>query len=643
MCKRWELVRIVRLQKLNPKVFQMKRKFSRRTFLGGTAALAGSFVLGGCEKIYRTVSPADQVKNATLKSIYYPPALLGLRGDTEGVQNAAHSVALAGGKFTLPGKAEEQYDLVVIGAGISGLSAAYLYQKQRPQAKILILDNHEDFGGHAQRNEFTIDGKTLVSYAGSESFDSPKANFSDDVNALMKDLGVDYTKFEKYFQQDLYEKKWNLEKGVFFNKTAFGKDAVVRGEPETGEESAAEIIQNFPLPEADKQALIKLYTDPDDYLKGKSKSQREEYAENTSYYDFLKNTVKLPETALRYLLNISSEYWGHAINAVSVSEALRGGYPGVQNLRLPEEEDEEEPYIYHFPDGNASVARLLVRKMIPAIAPGNSMEDIVSAKFDYSKLDLPENNVRIRLKSTALMVENNAEGVAVAYLPQGDADLKQVQAKQCIFAGHSALAARIMPQLRQTQSEAMLSNVKVPILYGKVLVKNAHAFQKLGVYAVYAPDAPYCLIQLDDPVSMGDYRCPQTPDEPIIVHMVRVVTDMQGKDAREMYRNGRRKLLRQSYESLKQEMLEQLRNMYAVAGENLDEVLAGVTINRWAHGYSYERVGLWDSENRAERITERMQEPLGNIFMANSDVAWLPYMHDAIDQAFRAVREALKA
>lgn len=618
----------------------MKRKFSRRTFLGGTAALAGSFVLGGCEKIYRTVSPADQVKNATLKSIYYPPALLGLRGDTEGVQNAAHSVALAGGKFTLPGKAEEQYDLVVIGAGISGLSAAYLYQKQRPQAKILILDNHEDFGGHAQRNEFTIDGKTLVSYAGSESFDSPKANFSDDVNALMKDLGVDYTKFEKYFQQDLYEKKWNLEKGVFFNKTAFGKDAVVRGEPETGEESAAEIIQNFPLPEADKQALIKLYTDPDDYLKGKSKSQREEYAENTSYYDFLKNTVKLPETALRYLLNISSEYWGHAINAVSVSEALRGGYPGVQNLRLPEEEDEEEPYIYHFPDGNASVARLLVRKMIPAIAPGNSMEDIVSAKFDYSKLDLPENNVRIRLKSTALMVENNAEGVAVAYLKHGDEQLVQVQAKKCIFAGHSALAARIIPQMQEAQKKAELSCVKVPMVYAKVLVKNAQAFKKLGVYSLYAPGAPYCLIQLEDPVNIGGYQAQQSPDEPMIVHAVRIATDFVGENVREQYRNGRRKLFGQSYDALKTELFGQLRHLYALAGENFDDMLVDVTLNRWAHGYSYEQAELADTEQSMERTTRAMRKPVGNIFMAGCDVAWMPYLQNAVDEAFRAVKEA---
>ncbi len=406
----------------------MKHKFSRRAFLGGSAALAGSVMLGGCEKIYRTFSPRSHSQGA-VNSNYYPPALLGLRGDADSSQTAAHSAALYRQTYTLPGKADEQYDLVVVGAGISGLTAAYLYGKQRPDAKILILDNHDDFGGHAMRNEFTVDGRLLISYAGSESIDSPKSEYSEESLGLLKDLGIDYTKFETYFQQDLYEKTRKLKAGVFFNKAAFGQDAVVPALPETGGDDAAEIIARFPLSEAGKAALTALYTAPADYLKGKSKSQRAEFAEETSYYDFLKHYAKLPEDALKYLKNISSEYWGHAINAISVQEALEDGYPGVQNLGLSAEESEEEPYIYHFPDGNASIARLLVRKLIPAVAAGNTMEDVVLAKFDYAKLDKPENPVRIRLNSTALLIENNPNGVAVAYMPREGGNLRQVQAK----------------------------------------------------------------------------------------------------------------------------------------------------------------------------------------------------------------------
>lgn len=621
----------------------MKRKLSRRTFLGSSAAITGSLMLGGCEKIYTLFTPnaPRSAGTVTVNAAYYPPALLGLRGDADGVQKAAHSIALQNKNYTLPGAAEEHYDLVVIGAGISGLTAVYLYKKQSPQAKILLLDNHDDFGGHAQRNEFTVDGRLLISYAGSESIDSPKTEYSEESLALLKDIGIDYTKFTDYFHQDLYETKRKLQEGIFFNAASFGENTVVAGIPETGAENAAAIINRFPLPEADKQALTALYTAPADYLKGKTGRERTDFAENTSYYDFLKNEAKLPEGALKYLKNISSEYWGHAINAISVQEALEDGYPGVQNLKLKHEESEEEPYIYHFPDGNASIARMLVRKMIPSIAPGHTMEDIVLAKFDYAKLDRPENQVRLRLNSTALRIENNSDGVAVAYMPHDGSALKQIQAKQAIFAGHSALAARIIPEMPETQKTAAKTNVKVPMVYGKAVVKNSQAFQKLGVHSLYAPDAPYCLVKLDDPVSIGGYQFPQTADEPMVIHMVRIATDFSGQTARDMYRSGRRALNSQNYENLKKEMLDQLRSIYQAAGENLDKVLVAVTINRWAHGYSYEQTGLWDSDNSAENTTSAIQKRIGNIFIAGADAAWMPYVNGAIDQAYRAVTEAL--
>ncbi|OSI15268.1 NAD(P)-binding protein [Neisseria dumasiana] len=620
----------------------MKRKLSRRAFLAGSAAVTGTAMLGGY-KIYKLFSPQtlESSVNAAVNATYYPPALLGLRGDADGVQRAAHSIALQNKNYTLPGAAEEHYDLVVIGAGISGLTAAYLYQKQRPQAKILLLDNHDDFGGHAQRNEFTVNGRLLISYAGSESIDSPESEYSKESLALLKDIGIDYTKFADYFHQDLYETKRKLKEGIFFNAASFGKNAVVAAVPEAGEEKAADIINRFPLPEADKKALIALYTSPADYLEGKTDDERADFAENTSYYDFLKNEAKLPEGALKYLKNISSEYWGHAINAISVQEALEDGYPGVQNLGLTHEASEEEPYIYHFPDGNASIARMLVRKMIPDSAPGHTMEDIVLAKFDYAKLDLPENQVRLRLNSTALRIENNSDGVAVAYMPHDGENLKQVQAKQAIFAGHSALAARVIPEMPDAQKTASLTNVKVPMVYGKAVVKNSKAFQKLGVHSLYAPDAPYCLVKLDDPVSMGGYQFPQTADEPMVIHMVRIATDFTGQTARDMYKSGRRALNSQSYESLEKEMLDQLRSIYDVAGEKLDTVLVAVTLNRWAHGYSYEQTGLWDSDSSAENATSSMQKRIGNIFIAGADAAWMPYVNGAIDQAYRAVAEAL--
>ena len=619
----------------------MKKNITRRHFLSSTAALVGATALTACQSsTYRALA---QGTRQAMQAAYYPPALTGLRGDHDGSFPAAHSVALRGAKYALPNEASEQYDLVVVGAGISGLAAAYAYQKKHPQHKILILDNHDDFGGHAKRNEFKINGRTMITYGGSENIDSPASAWSEQSLKLLRELGVDYEKFHVYFQQDLYTKQWGLQRGIFFNAKTFGQAKLVLGSPKMDAEQAAKSVPQFPFSEEDKRAALQLYVDTPNYLKGKTRRQVIEFAENTSYHDFLANTAKMPTAVLKYVQNISSDYWGHDINALSVREAFDNGYPGTQNLNLPEEEGEDEPYIYHFPDGNASITRLLVRKLIPSVASGNTMEDIVTAKFDYNQLDKAEHNVRLRLNSTALLIENQADkSVAIAYLSKGSESLVRVNAKKCIYAGHATLAPRIMPQMAATQKEAMLSNVKIAMVYSKVLLKNGLVFQKMGAHHLYTPDQPYCEMFLDYPVKMGDYVPSQTPNEPVVLHAIRMAVDLQGNTARDKYRAGRRKLIAQKYEDLRNELMAQLREVFATVGVNADDVVQEITINRWGHGYSYEQVGLYDSDNDVERNTTRMRKSLGNIFMANSDVAWMPYAQNAIDEGLRAANEAAK-
>lgn len=620
----------------------MKKNISRRHFLAGTAALASSNLLG-MNAFAATHAPQESYRltdaaKVAQKVPFYPPALLGLRGDNNGSQSHAHAVALGNQRYALTGKIEENYDLVVVGAGISGLAAAYRYVKGNPQARVLILDNHDDFGGHARRNEFTVNGKTLVTYGGSESLDSPKS-FSETAQTFLRDLGVDYTKFERYFMRDLYPKTWQLTEGVFFKKSAFGQSAIVPEKPNT--ENAVQMIAQFPMDDIDKKALIDLYLSPKDYWTGKSQDERETLAASTSYYDFLKDTVKLGDASMKFLTNISSEYWGHAINAISVGDALSSGYPGVNNLKLKHEDEESEPYIYHFPDGNASIARLLVRKLIPAVASGNSMEDIVTAQFDYDMLDKPEHSTRLRLNSTVVRIENNAHGTALVYLRHGDTQMHQIQAKHTIFAGHSTIAAHIVTGMSDAQKIAMGSSVKVPMMYAKIAVKNARAWSKMGVHKVYVPFSKYCLIKLDAPVSMGDYRHSDNIDDPIVLHAAGIATDFNGKTAREMYRKGRRNLMKQDYAALEQELFEVMREMYASVGENFDDVVVGVTINRWAHGYAYEQVSLFDSDDVAEKTTQLMRQPVGKIHMANTDVAWMPYLQNAVEEGYRAAEEVL--
>src|SRR5439155_26913222 len=166
----------------------------------------------------------------------YPPALTGLRGQHPGSFEVAHALARQGEHFPSADAPieEESYDLLVVGAGISGLAAAWFYRRAvGPSARILVPDNHDDFGGHAKRNEFTLDDRLVIGYGGSESIDSPKTHYSDVAKGLLRDLGVEIERFETAFERTLYA-SLGLSRGVFFAREAFGRDVLVAGEPSGG-------------------------------------------------------------------------------------------------------------------------------------------------------------------------------------------------------------------------------------------------------------------------------------------------------------------------------------------------------------------------------------------------------------------------
>ncbi len=190
---------------------------TRRDFLNGVALTVAS-----------GLTPAAQLAAQTRR---YPPALTGLRGQHVGSFEVAHALAREGRKFPVEGlPVDESYDLVVVGGGISGLAAAFFYRRANPSARILILDNHDDFGGHAKRNEFTLEGRRIIGYGGSQSLQSPNTLFSAVAKGLIGDLGVDIKRFETAFDRKFYP-SLGLSRGVFFNREAFGRDVLVTGDP----------------------------------------------------------------------------------------------------------------------------------------------------------------------------------------------------------------------------------------------------------------------------------------------------------------------------------------------------------------------------------------------------------------------------
>ncbi|MGB9234737.1 MAG: FAD/NAD(P)-binding protein [Terriglobales bacterium] len=625
----------------------MDRPITRRDFLNGVAiglgSMAASSVLTSCvgHAALDSYNPPDPAAS-------YPPAAGGMRGSAAGSFEAAH--ALRDGTFWQtagsPETTDDVYDLIVVGAGISGLAAAHFFRKQAgASARILILDNHDDFGGHAMRKEFQVGGRKLLGY-GAQSIESP-SRYSAVAKGVLADLGVDTQKFYRYFDRNLYS-SMKLGSGIFFDRETFGEDRLV---PEFGAVPHEQFFSRAPLSEAARRDLVRLYTSKTDYLLGKTPDQKRAVLQKISYADFLTKIAKCTPEVLPVFQTRSHDLFGVGIDAVSALALYEAGddygygYPGLDAM-LGETggrgTEKSDPYIFHFPDGNASVARLLVRSLVPEAIPGHTMEDIVTAQADYGRLDRPQSPVRIRLSSSVVRARHDGDPASareldVAYVRHGK--LFQVRGRQCVLACYNSMIPYLCPELPAPQKEALVYGVKTPLIYSHVAIRNWTSFHKLGVFQIAAPGSYHVYAALDFPVSIGDYKFPSHPEEPMVVFMVRTPCQ-PGLSEREQHRVGRVELYDVPFETVERNIRDQLARMLGDGGFDPARDIEGITVGRWAHGYAYGYNSLFDpafTDDQQPHVVGR--KPFGRIAIANSDAAAVAYMDAAIDQAWRAVQE----
>jgi len=623
----------------------MHRSVTRRDFLNGAAMSAATAAwLLGIEETAQAARPGDPET--------YPPALTGMRGSHDGSWETAH--ALRDGSFwkTAGRTADthESYDLAIVGAGIGGLAAAYFYRAQAgPSARILILDNHDDFGGHAKRNEFRSGGRLLVSNGGTFAIDSPYG-YSKEARGLIAALGIDPPALEsRGADQKVYQ---GLGPATFFDKETFGVDRLVIGEAK-GDGMAA-YLEKTPLPAAAQRDIARVQTGTVDYMAGLSQAEKKDRLSRMSYQDFLLNVVKVHPLVVAFYHTRPHGLFGVGIDAVSALDCWAMRYAGFDGMHLERAPSARvdftpggdlvkvEPYYFHFPDGNASVARMLVRELAPGVAPGKTAGDIVTAKFDYSRLDRAESQVRIRLNSTVVRARHvgdpaSANEVEIAY-----AHGKQVftvRAKAVVMACWNMVIPYLCPELPEPQKQALQYGSKVPLVYSVVAVRNWRAFQKLGISRVASPGMYHWGVRLDEPVNIGDYQCPQSPEDPILLRMSRTPCK-PGLSEREQHRVGRVELLTTPFETFERKIRDQLARILGTGGFDPEREITAITVNRWPHGFAYEYNALWDPDFPEGQLPcEIGRKRFGRIAIANSDAAAAAYTDQAIDQAWRAVQE----
>ncbi|WP_240506089.1 NAD(P)-binding protein [Thermoactinospora rubra] len=624
----------------------MDRRISRRDFLDGVARAAGTAALAAGSEALPDAAPEFMGGGSPA-----PPS--GLRGDTPDALAVPH--ALRDGRFwRLAGDPEptgEHYDLVVVGGGISGVAAAFHWLEHDPGARILILDNHDEIGGHARRNEFHPRGRPapLVACGGSRWMRAVSA-WTPEGRDLLGRLGVEPAALGRSLDRGLYAGH-GMAEGVMCDRESFAADRLVRLTP------GLEWLAELPVAEPARKDLAMLYGRPPDWFPGLSPKEKEARLAGLTYSQFLLRVCRVHPDAERFLRTSSSAEWGYDTTVFGAIDAWGRGLPGFQGLGL----DAGRPSRYNsptvrkewgahgaedvlFPEGNQALVRMMLGRMIPGFAGDASMAGVTTAAYDHDRLDVLGNRVRYRLSSPVVSVANDGDPGTAATATVGYFDghaVRTVRAGSVIMACWNMVVPHLVADLPAGQKDALRRAVKIPLLSATVQLRTWEAWRRLGVHRVRWTGAYWCVSELDRPVRMPGYACPEDPAEPIVVHMV-AAPCAPGMPPAEGAAAGRRALLSTPYSHLEHTIRDQLARLLGPGGFDPARDIEAVAVNRWGHGYAPEYCRPWNTFYPDGPLpADLARRRFGRIAIANSDSVPAASADAAITAAYRAVGELL--
>jgi spermidine dehydrogenase len=684
----------------------------------GLAAAAATPYLTGAEAALAAASKGHVPQPPTLPPGYYPPTSTGITGEPNSVidliykidgrpdaKAAANHSSKGGSGVHVPVVKEsgDVYDCVIVGAGASGLASAKFYQDRfGPDAKILLLDPLPDFGGHSHRNEFHVPNGaaggadlTILRNGGTVNLDSIGAwnrpsgsqldipgSYGQPALDMLAYCGVDINNFPSSTAPGI-PASYGLRQMLLFPAADWGTDTLAQNRISATEPNTAAgwttFVNRLPFSQAAKDAIVRIQTDDTtDWIAAKhgpmSVDEKIQLLTRITYKQYLTNYVGAPEAAIVQYQRSSHGLLGAGAQAVSAADCWMLGQPGFEGLGLGDVEGRTFPGIGRtpqmdnmvdsgpsraWPDGNTSLLRLLVSKLIPASFPDvdggrPNQENIVKAVCDYTQLDRPDNTVRIRLNSLVIGVKpagKNDRFAEVVYTPVGDGKPTgfRVRASHVVMACWNRVTAHLVEDLPKRQVENLCYARKVPLIYGRAALNNwtAWADAKISSVSPRGKSLFWDSTSISAGARFGGAYGPtpnQPPTAPASLTFTVVPNDPLRTPQIAAYESGREMLLNKSFEDLEGALIDVIDRSVNKSGGNFEPErdIHSLMINRWNYGYAHELTSVWDPSLYgpvANQPQVKGRVPFRNVSIANSDSGAMAYTHSAISEGYRAVQD----
>ena len=607
----------------------LDRAITRRDFIQGS-----SLVLGGALAGMGTAAAQSQY-GFDVGPGWYGPGGVGdyaaSHGNTPEVVRVAHEIRA--GRFDDPAgdaiDSGEANDLVVVGGGFSGLSAAHHFQRLRTDGRTLILDNHPIFGGEAKRNEFLVDGVHLTGPQGSNDFAVQDETGSPDDYFTALGLPREFAFAEPVGAAEGMRIPFDNYDYMLWHHDTFDVAHFFRGAAKPWVSDLWRTgLDSTPWSESVRDGFRRMHataTPADEWS--------DERLDGITLKSFYTDVLGLPPETSNYYDPIMASVAGLGCDILSAYWGRYFDFPGFAGPRSYT----ADPLI-SFPGGNAAIARYFVRKLVPGSIAGDSLEDVLNAPLNLDALDRPDNAVRLRLESTVVRVEHSGrERVAVTYWKDGR--LHRVHAKIAVMASGGWVNRRVLRDLPQTHVEAYSAFRHAPVLVANVALRNWRFLPKLGVAAALWSGGFGFTCNIRRPMVVGGKTQPLDPDKPIVMTFYAPVPGA-GADAATQGATGRATLLSTSFADYERQIREQMNEMFAAAGFDAARDIAGIVLNRWGHAYLAPEPGFRFGLDGRPAPPDVIREPFGRIAIGHSELRGHQYWSGAAGEGRRAV-EAL--